>query len=522
MSYCSVAYNFRTRTWDIPGNYILIGIGVLLSSFILYVITLAPTVIWGDSAAFALHSKELRFKYGAEGHPLFIILGRLFSFLPFELAYSLNLLSAVSASLGVFLVYLVIYEITRSKISSLAGALALCLSHAFWLHAVIAEVYDLNAAFIAAIILFLLKWRNDKDNYNFLYIVAFLFGLGLTNHRLMAFETIGIVFFVIATEPRVFLKLRVMFFALLSFFIGSLPLIILFLKDLPEKPVVEIADTFTGGEYKEAVIKYSPKIFQEIGLYLAYLFYQFPLIGFLLGFAGIVALFRRDKRLAVFFALLISVNAAFFIKFGPGYGSTKYTFYISTYMVFSLLIGYGFYLCQGILRDRGYSTKKYSLLMIMLVFLSPILLYNITPYASKALNMDVLKTRTIPYRDNEKYFLNPVKRGYYGAAQFAKEALTKAKPNSIILADYTLGPPLMYFQEIKGMRKDITLLYINRNVEVPGERIRPSDFISQHYENKDIYLADIKKEKFYRIRSLQDEYDFVPEGVLYRVVRKPR
>jgi hypothetical protein len=517
LSYYQEYYNLRSKIWDIPYHYVDIGLGILLFSFLLYIITLAPTVIWGDSAAFALQVKRLHLDYSADSHPLFIILGKLFSFLPFELAYSLNLLSAVSASSVVFLVYLIIYEITNSKISSIVGATALCVSHAFWLHAVIAEVYDLNAAFVAAVILLLLKWRKERNNYNLLYLAAFLFGLGLSNHRIMIFEIVGVIVFITVTEPRIFSRLKVMFSVLLSFFAGSFLLIYIFLRELPKKPVSNIADTLTAERYKEAFVKYSPKMFEEVGLYLAYLFYQFPLVSFLLGFAGIVALFRGDKKLALFFVLLIGVNALFFLKFGPSYGQTKYTFYISAYMVFSILIGCGFFSVQSLMRDKEYSIKKFSFLVIVTVFLLPVLLYNITPYVSKRLNIDLLHTRTVPYRDNEAFFLNPSKRGYTGAARYAQEALNIVSQGSIIIADYVPFTVLRYFQEINGVRRDVLILHtkdLKKNMLL--ERI------SAYYGKKDIYLADKKKRYGYKINLLQSEYELVPEGVLYRVVRKHR
>ena len=118
---------------------------VLFISFSLYVYTLAPTIIGGDSSAFCLSVHHLNLSFGsADDHPLYLILGKLFSFLPFELSYSLNLMSAVFGSLTVFLVFLVIKHITRSNPAAFFGSFSLMVSHAFWLHCVIAEVYTLH------------------------------------------------------------------------------------------------------------------------------------------------------------------------------------------------------------------------------------------------------------------------------------------------------------------------------------------------------------------------------------------
>lgn len=481
----------------------------------MYLVTLAPTVIWGDSAKFALDVTTLHLGDSADSHPLFIILGKIFSLLPFELAYDMNLLSAVSASIAVFLVYLIIVEITNSKISAIAGSLALCVSHAFWLHAVITEVYDLNAAFLASVILFLLKWRKDKNNYRPLYIAAFLFGLGVSNHRIIALSLIGITIFIFITEARFFKNIKVMFWMAISFITGSSLFIYLLLDNLLNSTAAKVADTVTGEGFMHALAGYSPKILEEAGLYLAYLFYQFPLVGYLLCFAGIAVLIKKDKKLALLFLLLISVNAIFFFKAGPGYGKTKYTFYISDYMVFSVLVGAGFSFLQQHLGHKGYAVRKISFAALAAIFLLPMLLYNITPYLSKKLNIDLLKARKIAYRDNEEFFLNPSKRGYIGAEQYALKAFASINPGSIIIADYTPFTVLKYEQEIKGAGKDILVVLNKKNRENDPKKI-----ISEYYSSRDIYFADISEDRYFIIYKLREKYDFVPEGILYRLVRK--
>jgi hypothetical protein len=486
-------------------------------------ITLAPGVIWGDSAKFALEVNNLHLGYHADSHPLFIVLGKMFSLLPLEPAYSLNLLSAVCASIAVFLVYLIIIEITNSKISAVAGALALCVSHAFWLHAVIAEVYDLNAAFIASVIFFVLKWRKDINNYTPLYIAAFLCGLGLTNHRIIIFDIIGAAIFVLVTEPKIIRRVKVILSILASLLTGSLLLIYIMVRDILLNPVTLVADKFTAEGYKMAVMKYSPKILEETGLYLSYLFYQFPLIGFVLGFTGLIAIFKNDRKLALLFSLLIGINALFFFKFGPSLGTSKFTFYISAYMVFSLLIGYGFFSMKEALAGRGYPVKQTIMLTIILLFLVPVLGYSFAPSISKSLKIDLLHARTISYRDNDEFFLDPNKKNYYGAERFALEVFNEAGPDSIIFADYTPYTVLKYFQEVKGLRKDLMIV-------LPGSKKRAKDgtvkfnimkdIVLESYGSKYIYLADIQDETYYRLSTLKIDYDFVPGGILFRIVKK--
>ncbi len=493
-----------------------VGAGVFLFSFVFYVFTLAPTVIWGDNAGYALLATKMHLSIGADSHPLFIILAHLFNYLPFEPAYSLNLLSAVTSSLAVLIVYLIVLEMTGSTASAMIGAVSLCVSHAFWLHAVIGRIYGLNAFFVAVLILILLKWREEPTNHRLFYIAAFLFGLGLSNHLIMALTLIGFLFFIALNNYRVFLKLKVLLGGVLSFLAGGSILVYLFIVRLTAgNPAATMVDVATGGEFKRAMLVISPKMFRDSLMYVSYLFYQFPVIGFSLIFIGIFALFRKDRMVAIFLLLLIGVNAFFFLSFGPGIErTTKYTFYISDYTIFSILIGYGSMTLINYLKDNGYSLTRPFSIGIAMIFLFPLLLYNTTPYVSKALGIDLLHARTIPYRDNEKYFLNPSKRGYTGAARYAQEALNTASLNSIIIADFTPYTVLKYFQQIKGTRKDISVLGTGdyrKNI--------PQKVVSQYYGKRDIYLADMEY-GYYRVRELKETYDFIPVGVLYKITQK--
>ena len=90
-------------------------IGIFLLSLALYSVTLAPTVIWGDSANFALMVDQFLLDPAADGHPLYIIFGKIFSLLPGELAVNLNFMSAFFAAIAVALIYLITVEISGAE-----------------------------------------------------------------------------------------------------------------------------------------------------------------------------------------------------------------------------------------------------------------------------------------------------------------------------------------------------------------------------------------------------------------------
>ena len=131
----------------------LLPLFVFLVSLKFYMFTLAPTVMWGDSADLALKVFDFTLDPAADGHPLFVVLGRIFDALfPWELAVNLNFMSAFFAALAVVFVFLSLREFTRGSLPALAGAVALTVSHSFWSYAVITEVYTLNAFFLSFLI----------------------------------------------------------------------------------------------------------------------------------------------------------------------------------------------------------------------------------------------------------------------------------------------------------------------------------------------------------------------------------
>lgn len=162
------------------------GLLLCLASFALYLRTLAPTVVelFDDSLEFQLAGFRLAIAHPT-GYPLYMLLLKGFSLLPFgEVAGRANLASAVCAALAVGLVYAVVLQLSGSTLPALGAGATLALSSVFWSQAVVAEVYALNAVFVAAITLWVAADSAAIDSARpRTTVLAFLFGLALTHHR---------------------------------------------------------------------------------------------------------------------------------------------------------------------------------------------------------------------------------------------------------------------------------------------------------------------------------------------------
>ena len=175
----------------------LIALILVIAALAAYVRTLAPDVLYGDSAEFQCLAYTLGVTHST-GYPIYLFLGRLIGFLPLHSpAWRISLLSAVGAAIAVGGIYLLARYFARNRIGPILGAVALGVSYTFWSQAVIAEVYTPGMAFIVMIMLLLFRWQSDPGRRNWsLLVAALLAGTGFGVHAsvwLLAVPTIAFV-----------------------------------------------------------------------------------------------------------------------------------------------------------------------------------------------------------------------------------------------------------------------------------------------------------------------------------------
>ena len=102
----------------------LIALAVGVCALAAYVRTLAPDVLYGDSAEFQTLAYTLGITHST-GYPIYLLLARLLGFLPVgSPAWRVNLLSALSAAVTLSNVFLLARYLTRSRIGALLGSVA--------------------------------------------------------------------------------------------------------------------------------------------------------------------------------------------------------------------------------------------------------------------------------------------------------------------------------------------------------------------------------------------------------------
>jgi tetratricopeptide (TPR) repeat protein len=215
---------FNLYDWLAFTTSSLISLGV-------YIYTLAPTVTLEDSGELCVGGDYLGVPH-PPGYPSWTVLvwlfARIFSFVKYmgqpNPAWGIALASAVCGAGAAGVTAMLICksgrdmlresngsfhqtsETTQNAISFVSGiacSLLFAFSPVTWSQAVIAEVYSLNALFLAFIFLFTYRWMRQPDN-RMLYIIAFTFGFGLTNYQVLALTIIVLAVVVLLTDIELF------------------------------------------------------------------------------------------------------------------------------------------------------------------------------------------------------------------------------------------------------------------------------------------------------------------------------
>lgn len=158
--------------------------------FAVYVLTLAPSITFGDSGEFVTVA-ALFGNAHPSGYPLYALYARLFALIPMgALAWRINLASAFAAAAAAAVLFFTLENVFSSNgreksfwplAAAAAAALFFAFGYSLWGQALVAEVYALNVFLLAAIVFVTYVWT-ERENGRYGFLFAFLSGLALTCH----------------------------------------------------------------------------------------------------------------------------------------------------------------------------------------------------------------------------------------------------------------------------------------------------------------------------------------------------
>jgi hypothetical protein len=422
------------------------------AAFVVIMIAYVQTVMLGpaffDTAEYQVAPYVLGNMHQT-GYPLYGIVGKIFGTLvPIgSFGYRMNLMSSVFlATMAAFLVLLALrYSVT--PLVALAAAMAFAFSGNVWLAAEHADPHPLTALIAASLWLLALRWKDTGDR-RWLWITAWLSGLGLGAAAILVGEIPAIVLYTVIARPREFFRPVTMLVAALLGVIGVigiysyLPIRAMMHAPLnywnPQTKVNFEMVVFSGGggiftleglrSIPALLAFYDPQMFAWYGEWFT------PagrIIVFLMAAIGLVSLARRDWRIAVavFVGVILPVYAAISV---PNMDRGRY-FMITNWLLFFLAAnGAQAALIAPIRKiDRGSIRQSLSILAVAVCL---------------GFSLYVMNTNW-----------NLTLRNDHDAEGFIDGVFKALKPDAIVLSWWGSSTALWYGHYVEGKRPDVTI-----------------------------------------------------------------
>jgi hypothetical protein len=185
----------------------------------------------GDSSLFAAASFSLGSAH-PPGYPLYIILGKFLTFIPFgNVAFKVNLVNAIFATLTCLMVFKVSMELTENKYASWASAFICGISPIFFMASLNAKgVYTLNSFLSIAVFFLGLRILNGGNFMKYSLLGFFIVGLGMGNHQTIGF--MGLIFLLPIVIRWKDIRLKWALLSILVFSIGFSVNLFLYLRSV--------------------------------------------------------------------------------------------------------------------------------------------------------------------------------------------------------------------------------------------------------------------------------------------------
>jgi hypothetical protein len=180
---------------------ILLSVFIAVGALLLYIRTLAPSLLWGDSAEFQTLSYTLGMTHPS-GYMTHIVIGKLFTYIPVgNIAYRVNLMSAFFGAMAVAEVYFIVRLLGGVSVAGVSASLMLGLMPLFWRNTLVAESYAPAAGMIATIWLLFLCWRKTQK-WHFLFLAGLAGGLSVGIHSTVVMTAASVLVIMLLTARR--------------------------------------------------------------------------------------------------------------------------------------------------------------------------------------------------------------------------------------------------------------------------------------------------------------------------------
>jgi hypothetical protein len=418
-----------------------LGLLVFLAPFCLYFNTMAPTVYGLDSAELTTGAYTLGIIH-SPGSPLFLLVGRLFCWLPFgDVGWRVNLVSVVAGALSAFFIYAAVRRITGRAWIGVATAWLLAASYYVWVWAVVAELYAPHLCIVSALLWLVVKWRDTRRD-GLLYAAGLLAGLGMGNHTALVLVGPGLAWLLLAADPALWRQPRRWLGPVLAA-LAAFAAIFLYLpiRHAAQPRVDFVRDYFPHVD----LLSFKGWFWMIRGGMFESLFFSVPLDQFgghlhrlvaqllanygllpaglgLLGLAAGIAGRPERRHFAIACLLLFLCHSGFYLAYGALDNDWMYSV---SYLVVALLVGLGLETLANRIRLVGVIPALAALLVLRLAWFN-------YPFA------DLSRDRS--------------------ARHTGELILAAMEPGALFIGMWEHVPILEYLQLVEGRRPDVRLV----------------------------------------------------------------
>lgn len=466
-----------------------LALGVIV--FALYFGTLSGHVGAADTFEFQVVMPQWGITHPT-GYPLFVTLGKLFSLLPLgSMAFRLNVLSAIVATLAAWLIYRLIVRLTSDRLSAAIATLLLAASPVFWSQAIVVEVYTLNALLVAVVLWLLVRLLENPavgTQKRLIWALALTLGLALSHHfdSAILFVPAGLTLFI--TRPK--LPGKGWLIATGWFLLGLAPWSLIYfrwpaLHNGQWMTIGEWVGWITGQRFGGALNLALWSDPTRWGIMLRLALEQFGWIGAVLAGLGLLVLIRRARWVAL---ITFAAFAGYFF-FGLVYNVPDISvFVIPLFLIMAVWIGVAI---GAIVQWAGERLPAAVPVAPDQVRRTAILVFSLLPILAVANN----------YAANDQHDL--------GAAQEAWGRYVLSLPipdRAALLVDSEKIAPLYYLQVTEKLRPDLDIMVLG------DETLYRQELDRRISAGQPVYLARFLPNLPYRMQSL---------GPLVEVSREP-
>ena len=536
----------------------LIGGMIAVCAFVIYCLTLCPTVNFIDSGELATVAATLGIAHPT-GYPLFTLFGWIFAHLPLGLRtiIQLNLMSAFFCSLGLFFFFrlsvFLIGEFLATKdrietkntwqvfIGAAFGTLTLAFSKTYWSQALSIEVYSLHVCFVSILLLLLTKGvqvevlskniNKVKVATSLWHMIAFVLGLSFTNHLttiLLAPAFLYLFFYAHGFRKSAWKKILWMVFL----FILGLSVYLYLPLRAAQHPLMNWGNPidvekflwhFSGKVYRVWIFSSAENAVKQFDYFLNTIggeFVYYPLVIALLGIGYLI----KNRRTVLIFTALLFIGC---VLYSINYDIHDIdSYFLLAYITIAIWAGIGSYAIIA-----GVKKLEWKRIAAVLLLLSGLIImfinYNRVDQSDNYLvedySMDMLRSV-----DKDGIIIS-YQWDYFVSAAYYLQLIENRRPDVVVI-DKELLRRSWYYNQLGDSHPDI---FKNSKKEIanflhelyPFEHDQPfnSNVIEYRYAQliRSIVDNNYSTHPIYITQEIEDRYTLgytrVPSGLTFRL-----